>query len=326
MAILRSIPRQRRLPSLRNAIMVDAVRGVLRVRKWPRKRGPPRSALQRFWIDWFRQANLLAKYADGATQALAIKLTKGSGLYPRDIILQAMRGRLYTFTDTTGWQWYPVAAIEDVSKTLDILAQTIGSVLVRAADRWRAALPAIPVAGTVLTYQGVDLPPAWAAAGSGVSQNVLAGTPIVPDNTKSFYDISVEPYATVDFTLDQIGFAASDQPVFQLSTDGGSAYHTAGTDYPWSYLTSGAESSGVAAQMGIAPGAGSSGHQAAIRFTNLRNGRCMCLVDAARLTASVCRRSNFAAFDGPITHVRLKSFGGANFNAGTILATGILAA
>lgn len=159
MAKFRSIPRKARFPSLRNVVMVDAVRGVLRVRKWPKKRGPPKSTLQKFWIDWFTQANLLAKYTDGATQALAIKLTKGSGLYPRDIILQAMRGRLYTWTDTTGWQWFPVAAIEDVSKTLDVLAQTIGSVLVRATDRWRDAKDG--AIGKVLTHQGATDPPKW---------------------------------------------------------------------------------------------------------------------------------------------------------------------
>ena len=165
MKFTRSVPRNVRLPSLRNVVMVDTVRGVLRVRKWPKKYGKPRSALQAWWIDWFKQANLLAKYADPMSQRRAIELTKGSGLYPRDVLLQAMRGRLYVWRDETGWKWYPVAAIGDISESFDVLAQTVGSVLVRATDRWRS--PPAGIAGDVLTNQGPGAPPEWAAGGGG---------------------------------------------------------------------------------------------------------------------------------------------------------------
>lgn len=198
MAILRSIPRKLRGPSLRNAVMIDSVRGVLRVRKWPRKRGKPRSALQQFWVDWFTQANLLAKYADGMTQALAIKLTKGSGLYPRDIMLQAMRGRLYWWTDDTGQNWYPMAAILDVSKTLDLLAETVGSVLVRASDRWHAAVAGNP--GDLLTQQPAGLPPKFsplvappaningALATKSANQSIANGTVVNITFDQEVYD------------------------------------------------------------------------------------------------------------------------------------------
>lgn len=145
--------------------MIDTVRGVLRVRKWPRKRGTPKSALQRHWIDWFKQANLLAKYVDPVQQARAIEMTKGSGLYPRDVILSAMRGRLYWWADETGWKWFPMAAILDISKTFDILGQTVGDMFYRATDRWRA-IPAGAV-DEVLTAQGPGVAPAWLPAAGG---------------------------------------------------------------------------------------------------------------------------------------------------------------
>ena len=175
MKIAGSIPRERRLPSLKDRAMVDVVRGVLRVRKWPKKYGKPRSALQKFWVDWFTQANRLAKYVDGITAARAIEMTKGSGLYPRDVILQAMRGRLYIWTDEEGNKWYPMAAVQNISDTLDVLAQTIGSVLVRATDRWRAPDPGNP--GDVLTYQGDAAPADWqpAAGGGGFLGGALVG-------------------------------------------------------------------------------------------------------------------------------------------------------
>ncbi len=163
--ILRSIPRAQRMASIRGRIMIDTVRGVLRVRKWPKKRGPPKSALQRFWIDWFTQANLLAKYADAESQRRAIQMTKDTGLYPRDVLLSAMRGRLYTWADETGWKWYPMAALQDVSDALDILGQTIGDVLVRAVDRWRPAADASD--GFVLTHKGPNDAPVWQLPSGG---------------------------------------------------------------------------------------------------------------------------------------------------------------
>lgn len=165
MAILRVIPRKARHPALSGRMVIDTVRGVLRVRKWPKKRGPPKSERQAWWVDWFRQANALAKYVDPRQQEAAIVMTKGTGMYPRDLLLKAMRGRLYHWADETGWRWFSMAAITDISNTLDVLAQTVGSVLVRATDRWRA--PAPGVVDDVLTLKGSPLVPVWYAAGGG---------------------------------------------------------------------------------------------------------------------------------------------------------------
>lgn len=165
MAILRGVPKLKRGASLRGRVMIDTFRGALRVRKWPKKRGPPKSELQAFWVDWFVQANRLAKYADGLAQARAIQMTKGSGLYPRDVHLMAMRGRLYTWSTPDGWRWYSMAAIGDISESLDVLAQTVGDILVRATDRWRPPPAGNP--GDVLTNAGPGSPPGWAAPSAG---------------------------------------------------------------------------------------------------------------------------------------------------------------
>ncbi len=158
------------MAAIRGRVMIDTVRGVIRVRRWPKKPGPPRSALQRWWMDWFTQANLLAKYADPMSQARAIQMTKDSGLYPRDVLLEAMRGRLYWWADETGWKWFPMAATQDVSNSLDTLYQTVGGVLVRAVDRWRAPVPGN--LDDVLTLKGPDLVPEWApAAGAGAAHH-----------------------------------------------------------------------------------------------------------------------------------------------------------
>jgi len=161
LAKLLDIPRKEKGPSFRGKLMLDTVRGTLRVRKWPKKRGKAKSALQQQWIDWFTQANFLAKYASGYDQVAAIERSKGTGLYPRDLILKAMRGRLLWWVDQDGWRWYPMAAIGDISETLDVLGQTVGSLLARFTDRWRP----VPLnnTGDVLTSQGPLAVPVFAA-------------------------------------------------------------------------------------------------------------------------------------------------------------------
>jgi len=83
-------------PGFTGRVMVDTWRGVVRVRKWPDKRGRPKSAAVRAQNDWFRDANRLASRAPGTQVATAIEITKGSGLYPRDILIRMIAGNLGT--------------------------------------------------------------------------------------------------------------------------------------------------------------------------------------------------------------------------------------
>ncbi len=323
MAIIRTIPRKGRRPALTGRLMIDTVRGVLRVRKWPKKRGKPKSALQRFWVDWFRQANRLAKYADGMSQARAIEMTKGSGMYPRDVLLKAMRGRLYFWTTPDGWKWYSMAAIGDISESLDVLAQTVGDVLVRAADRWRA--PPTGILGDVLTNKGPGNPAAWAtpAGPGGIVQEAIAGTPIVPDNTVNSYDLDVSAYAQIVITLDGVGFAASDFTTLRLSTDGGITFHAGAADYWEAFVTKAADQRATAAQLVLANAQTTTGHNADAVVTNLRAGRCEAAYMAASPVGDIRTVRSHANFNGPITDIRLKSNVGNNFNAGTVRIVGL---
>ncbi len=199
MAVLKTIKRNHRSESLRGRFMVDTVRGVLRIRKWPKKRGTPKSASQLYWIDWFRQANRLAKYVDAATMRRAIDITKGSGMYPRDYILKAMRGRLYVWQDQFGKVWYPMAAVQDISESLDVLAQKVGSLLVRTGDRWRDVAPGNP--GDVLTHGADGTPPEWqpAAGGGGFSGGALVektSDQVIPSGANTVLTWNAEVYDT----------------------------------------------------------------------------------------------------------------------------------
>ncbi len=82
--------------------MVDTFRGQLRVRAWPRKRGTPKSEAVRDQNAWFKGANQLAKRVEPTQQNLAIRMTKGTGLYPRDLLLRQMAGGIYDVIRSDG--------------------------------------------------------------------------------------------------------------------------------------------------------------------------------------------------------------------------------
>jgi hypothetical protein len=90
MAKTRSIPEVAMYPRLKEQLIIDSFRGQVRIRKWPRKRGKPKSPAQLASIRAFTEANRLAKLADASQFASAIKLVKNSGLYPRDVMVSAM--------------------------------------------------------------------------------------------------------------------------------------------------------------------------------------------------------------------------------------------
>lgn len=85
-------PKKQRFPGFHGRYIVDSVRGQLRVRSWPRKRGTPKSSEVRIQNQWFKDANHLAKICEPSQQAQAIRMTLGTGLYPRDLLLKCMSG------------------------------------------------------------------------------------------------------------------------------------------------------------------------------------------------------------------------------------------
>lgn len=70
--------------------MIDTYRGSIRVRKWPEPRGPSATPAQAIVRARFASAIDAIKYVDGISMSSAIKATKGTGLYPRDLLMSAM--------------------------------------------------------------------------------------------------------------------------------------------------------------------------------------------------------------------------------------------
>lgn len=82
--------------------MIDTYRGKLRVRKWPKKRGKnlhPKTLKQ---MEWFKRANTATKFIAPSEQMVAMWAAKGTGLYPRDLLMSALAGGLFDIETVDG--------------------------------------------------------------------------------------------------------------------------------------------------------------------------------------------------------------------------------
>ncbi len=144
--------------------------------KWPRKRGRSTHAVTIAQNEWFRQANVLAKFASAQDQWWAQELTKNLPLYPRDVLISAMAGRLFERLTVDGKEWYSMAVLQDISADLDLLGgEDLGNLLMRGADLWEPLAPGL--AGQVLTANGAGVKPTWQPGGGGGSAYWTAAQP-----------------------------------------------------------------------------------------------------------------------------------------------------
>lgn len=123
-------------PSLKGKVMIDTVNGQERIRSWPRKRGHDLPAITKRQNDWFLQANWATKYLTSVEMVAATEAVEGTPMLPRDILLMAFAGRLFSYTREDGKVVYPMASLISVSQSLDILSSTPGKMLVRGPDLW----------------------------------------------------------------------------------------------------------------------------------------------------------------------------------------------
>lgn len=90
-------------PALKGKLVVDTFRGQVRVRAWPRKRGPAKDGALKRQQDWFRDVTQLIKYAPASQIIDAMEATKGTGLYPRDLLMRAIASGLVDLVTADGF-------------------------------------------------------------------------------------------------------------------------------------------------------------------------------------------------------------------------------
>lgn len=128
-------PPQRR-PSLRGTLCFDLFRGVERARAWRGKQPSNRSAAAKERQDFFRQANMAAKWWSPFLQVQILEAIDGTPFLPRDLPVMIAYGRFASLTLDDGRQIFSMAQRNDISQSLDILAQLPGSMLYRGTDYW----------------------------------------------------------------------------------------------------------------------------------------------------------------------------------------------
>ena len=195
--------------SFKGVVMVDTVRGSLRVRRWPKKKSAATLEKMRFNMDRFRQAQQLAKYAPDVLQISARDAVKGTPLYPRDIMTMAMYGRLYAFTTPEGKVIFSMATKKGVSDSLDAIGQTEGDILIRKADIWDVLAAGQP--GQVLSYVGGTDQIAWTDIASGASFGLFQGAGSSTD-TSNRAGAGTELVSAVDGALKGYSFVFDAQP------------------------------------------------------------------------------------------------------------------
>lgn len=146
-------------------LQIDSVRGQMRVRAWPKKRGKRVAPGTKAYNDWFRDCLALIKRMEPGFLLWCMERTKGTNIYPRDLAMQLLSGRGVMLVKPDGTKYFPEAYMEDVSLALDSLGQEIGALLLRGPEHWEQLLQGLP--GQVLTSGGPDVPPAWTDLSSG---------------------------------------------------------------------------------------------------------------------------------------------------------------
>lgn len=119
---IRADPLRQGYPAFSGKVLVDIVRGQIRVRKWPRARGPKATPKQRIARRWFSETTQLYKRVDPYLQKTFIEASKGTGLYPRDIFTRLVGRGVLSLVDEHGRVWQPRQKLrEDIMFTGAIL-------------------------------------------------------------------------------------------------------------------------------------------------------------------------------------------------------------
>lgn len=131
------------LPKFGNAFQVKAWKGRLYVAKWPKPRGKNLPHLTKVRNKWFKLVNDLSKYTTPGQMRAAMKLAPHGALYPRDYLVSAMAGRMYTIQLDTGETLYPMSLKNEISKDLDVITPIPGSLLYRGTQLWEPVAPGV---------------------------------------------------------------------------------------------------------------------------------------------------------------------------------------
>lgn len=300
-----------RKPSFRGRVMFDVVNGQIRVRKWPKKRGKKLAAHTLEQNDWFRQAQWATKYWDPRLMQDIADAVSGTPLLPRDIATMIMAGRFASITIPGHGTIYPMAAINDVTQSLDVVAQQRGNMLVRGPDLWMP-LAAGPD-GWLLTSRGELMEPHYAPPPAAKNDFVLIESRTISAPTQNADFLNLGSYGEILMIATGLTAAASSQRYIFASTDNGATFFTSSTEY------------GAISQVGAVTGAGSFGTAGSVGTAgygmhfHLLNNQAHGQNKIALNPSTSAMTRMFLANGLPINALRVTNSTTANLTGGTII-------
>jgi hypothetical protein len=126
-----------RLPGLSGRLLIrDNGRGTLIAQAWPKKRKRPLHPHTAEQSAKFGKIVRLTKYVHPDQFIAAMSLTKRTGLYPRDILVKAMFGKIVALHTPGERTKVPMSTIIQISALLDLIANQPGDRLKRGEDYW----------------------------------------------------------------------------------------------------------------------------------------------------------------------------------------------
>lgn len=222
-------PSETKGSALKGNLQVDSVRGVLRVRAWPRKRGPPKSAAVKAQNIWFRDCLDLIKKIEPGFLLWCMERTKRTNIYPRDLAMQLLSGRGICFLREDGRRIFPEVFMKDVSLSLDSIGQIQGQLLYRGVDYWTPLQPT-PAAGQVLGYDPLSGAPFWTNQTPAAPTWHLVDRHIVSGAVAN-YDINVSAYDELAVMFYDLTASANGIRWLRVSTDNGLTFWNTNGDY-----------------------------------------------------------------------------------------------
>ena len=288
---------KKRRPSFHRRIYQRTYKGTEIAQAWPRPRGKSLQTQTREQMEWFRQAQWATKYWPAFMQKDIAAAVKGTPLMPRDFMTMIMAGRAFIVQLEDGRRIYPMAGVNDVSLSLDVISQTVGSMMARGPAYWQ------PIeggdAGFLLTSNGPDQIPSWQPGPSGPAVQpwtLLKRWDFATDGAVADVPALVAAYQDVMICFQGVTSVAASLRAVEISTDNGVTWHQANGNY---------QQVGAAGTLTSTPAwylhttANNNPRWGIISIFNLRDNSGPKFGYAAATTQSI-----FTASNAPITNVR----------------------
>lgn len=126
-----------RMPALRGRLILqDNGRGQMVAKAWPKKRKRPLHPTTVEQNKIFGTAVALSKRVAPDIYVAAMSVTHRTGLYPRDLIIKALYGKLIALRRAGSRTMIPMSTYQQLSDLLDLITNIEGQYLLRGPDGW----------------------------------------------------------------------------------------------------------------------------------------------------------------------------------------------